>query len=93
MPVTGKPFMVLGIVTDSSEPVNPVIVISPLVAVKRNCAWTVADSVNSNRRGSSISVQAVFEDVVIALEHLVLASEVCLFMVVHLFIRANDSKP
>ena len=53
MLVTGRPFVVLGIVTAPPEPVYPVMVMVPLLVVKVYWACTTAGSANSNATDSN----------------------------------------
>jgi hypothetical protein len=57
MLVTGRPLVVLGMITAPPEPVYPVMVIAPLLVEKVNWACTAAGSINSNNSGSSLLKQ------------------------------------
>src|SRR5437867_3619483 len=55
MILTGRPLIVLGMVTAPPEPVYPVMVIAPLLVVMVNWAFTTVGSVKSSTSGSSVA--------------------------------------
>src|ERR1035441_8551989 len=80
MLVTGRPLVVLGMVTSPPEPVYPAMVIVPLLVVQVNWACTAAGKVKSSS-GTSLVVQAVLKREAIVFAKLLLAREVCVFIV------------
>src|ERR1039458_1391038 len=77
MLVTGRPLIVLGMVTAPPGPVYPVMVIAPLFVVKVNSACTTAGSANSSS-ASSLVAQALFKCPSMVFRQIILAREVSL---------------
>ena len=75
MLVTGRPLVVLGMVTSPPGPVYPVMVIAPLLVTKVNWACTAGGRAHSSS-GSRPMVQAALNRSAIVFGHVVLARDV-----------------